>query len=917
MSDAPPTRPDADRGADGDDPTWHALAPERVADDLGVDIEEGLSSDEASRRLSEHGPNVLPRQRSDGPLTILLRQVADPLIVVLIAASVLAFATGSGTSGFVVLGVVLINALIGFLQEYRAGKAIEAIMGMVPVTATVLRDGHKATVEAAEVVPGDVLELAGGDRVPADARLAEARNLTVEEAALTGESVPAGKDVGVQDAEAVVGDRSSIAFGGTLVSTGTGTGIVVATAGDTQLGRISSLLDDATDVQTPLTRQLGQVGRTLTIAIVVLAAVLFGVGLWRGSPVGSAALAAISLAVGAVPEGLPAVVTISLAIGVRRMAARRALVRRLPAVETLGSTTVICTDKTGTLTRNEMTVQAVDSPVGAYTVGGVGYAPDGELRRDGEVVAVSADVVALARAGALCNDAALGRDPDGAGWQVTGDPTEGALLALAAKLGVDLEAALDERPRIDEVPFESERQFMATLHDVPGGGREILVKGAPEVVLQRCGTAAGGDLDADAVLARVEEMADGGMRILALARRTADPGSGRIDEREVEDGLELLGLAGMIDPPRPEVITSVAACRTAGIAVKMITGDHPSTARAIGAELGLGAGGRPEVVTGVEIGRMDDRALDEAVRRVDVFARVAPEHKLRLVSSLQGHGEVVAMTGDGVNDAPALKQADIGVAMGITGTDVAKEAADVVLVDDDFSSIESAVEEGRRISDTLVKALAFILPTNIGLALILTVAVAAFPIVGGEPLLPVLPTQILWINLVAAVCLALPLSFEVLEPDTMRRPPRDPAEPLLNGFVLFRTAFVAVLMAAGALALFLVDYRAGGAGGGEALVEARTMAVTTVVLFQVFYLLNCRSLRGSILALGVLSNRWVYVGIGAVLALQALLVYAPPLQALFGTAPLGAVQWLQAAAVGAIVLPVISLEKWIRRRRAR
>jgi Ca2+-transporting ATPase len=895
---------------------WHAATAEEVLEKL-EGFEGGLGADEAEKRLAEVGPNVLGRARGDGPLKILWRQVNDPLIYVLLGAVALAILMGKVVDGLVVLGVVLLNTIIGFVQEYRAGKAIEALMDMVPQTATVVRDGRKATLPASEIVPGDIVELAAGDRVPADMRLLRVRSLKVEEAALTGESVPTEKATAELVEDTPLADRGNMVYGGTLVSYGTGTAVVVATAGETELGRISSMLHETTHVETPLTRQLAVVGKWLTVAIVIVAAVLFVVGIVRGYPAADAVLAAITLAVGAIPEGLPAIVTIALAIGVRRMASRRAVIRRLPAVETLGSTTVICSDKTGTLTKNEMTVTELwTARDNSYAVGGVGYAPEGDLaNRAGEIFPETPeDARRLLLAGALCNDAALVSGDEG--WRVSGDPTEGALLTAAKKLGVDLEEIKSSHLRLDAIPFDSGSKYMATLNEGEAGGREVIVKGAPEVVLARCVALAGGaPLDADAVLGRIEAMAARGMRVLALASRRADEEMETLEEGDVEGGLELVGLQGMIDPPRPEAVDAVEACKKAGISVKMITGDHKSTARAIGEQLGLETGSG--AVTGAELDGLSDEELRGVVARTGVFARVAPEHKIRLVRSLQAQGHVVAMTGDGVNDAPALKQADIGVAMGITGTDVSKESSDIVLTDDNFASIAAAVEEGRRVYDNLIKALAFVLPTNIGLAVILTAAVALFPIVGGEPLLPMLPTQILWINLVAAVALALPLAFEAKEPDVMRRAPRDPDAPVLSRFIVFRTVLVALLMAAGALGLFLLEFvteTGRGVGTRTALAEAQTMAVTTVILFQIFYLLNCRSLHDSVLKIGLWSNPWVYAGIGALLLLQAGFVYLPFMNALFGTAPLPASVILQALAVALVVLPVIGAEKWLRNR---
>ncbi|MEJ7843446.1 MAG: HAD-IC family P-type ATPase [Rubrobacter sp.] len=899
--------------------SWHAAAPDEVLQGLGS-VGTGLADDEARGRLAKFGPNVLQRAKGDGPLRILVRQVRDPLIYVLIAAATLAVATGKVVDGMVVFGVVVVNTIIGFVQEYRAGKAIEALIDMVPDTATVLRAGERKNLPASELVTGDVVELQSGDKVPADMRVLRSRNLRVEEAALTGESVPVEKETDLLPEDTPLADRKNMVYGGTLVTYGTASAAVVATAEATELGRISSMLRETTHVETPLTKQLAVVGKWLTIAIVVVSVVLFVIGLLRGYPALDATLAAITLAVGAIPEGLPAIVTIALAIGVQRMAQRRAVIRRLPAVETLGSTTVICSDKTGTLTRNEMTVKELWTPTGSFEVGGVGYAPEGDLTRDGaKLDEPPTDVRELLLAGALCNDAGLSLD--GGEWRVAGDPTEGALLASARKLGVHPEEVRRAHARLDAIPFESELQYMATLNDGPEG-RTIYVKGAPEVVVGRCETLADGKpVDKNEVLGRVEALAARGMRVLALAAlRPADELSG-LSEADVEGGMVLLGLQGMIDPPRPEAVAAVAECQRAGITVKMITGDHKSTARAIGEQLGITDGSDNAAMTGAEVAALSDEELKEAVSKVNVFARVAPEHKLRLVRSLQARRDVAAMTGDGVNDAPALDQADVGVAMGITGTAVSKESADIVLTDDNFASIAAAVEEGRRVYDNLIKALAFILPTNIGLAVILIVAVAFFPLVGGEPLLPMLTTQILWINLVAAVALALPLAFEAMEPDVMDRPPRDPDTPMLNRFVIFRTVLVAVLMAAGALGLFLVEFlgeTARGVAFETALREAQTMAVTTVILFQIFYLLNCRSLRESFLKIGLWSNPWVYAGIGALVLFQLGFIYLPFMNSLFGTAPLPAGALLQSLLVALVVLPVISLEKWIRsRRRAR
>ncbi|XXY47878.1 HAD-IC family P-type ATPase [Sorangium sp. So ce269] len=902
---------------------WHSLPASEALSRI-ESATSGLAIDEAARRLKDVGPNVIQRAKGDSALKLLFRQINDPLIYVLLASAALAMIMGEAIDGSVVLAVVVLNTAIGFVQELRAGKAIEALAGMVPQSATVVRGGERSVIPAADVVPGDVVVLEAGDKVPADARLLSVKNLHVDESALTGESVPSDKHIDVVQEDAGVGDRKNLTFGGTLVTSGTATAVVIATGGATELGRISSMLHEATEIETPLTRSMAKVGRVLTIAIVAVALLIVGVALLRGYPPVDAMLAGISLAVAAIPEGLPAIITISLAIGVQRMARRRAVIRKLPAVETLGSTGVICSDKTGTLTRNEMTVRALWTPsAGAggeedgqpLEVTGVGYAPVGELRRGDAPVGEAPEAVrALLRAGLLCNDARMKREGDTCG--VEGDPTEGALVVAAQKLGVDAEATRREYPRLDAVPFSSERQLMATLHEAPGGERVIFMKGAPEAVLGRVTL---GEAERARVMARVEQMASQGMRVLAAAARPAGRDAASLDEEHLAEGFELLGLQGMIDPPRPEAIDAIKACHEAGITVKMITGDHLATARAIGEQLGLVRDGA-RALNGTELARMSDDELRAAARSTNVFARVAPEHKLRLVRALQAEGKVVAMTGDGVNDAPALKQADIGVAMGITGTAVSKESADVVLTDDNFASIRAAVEEGRRVYDNLVKALAFVLPTNLGEALILLVAVMTFPIIGGAPLMPITAVQILWVNLVATVALSLPLAFEAMEKDVMSRPPRDPSEPILSRFVLVRTAIVAVLMTAGAIGLFLYEYFTevrGGVVSEVAYREAQTAAVTTVVLFQIFYVLNCRSLRDSIVKIGIFSNHWIYVGIGALLALQLCFVYAPFMHTLFGSAPLSLGAWINSTLVALTILPVMSVERWWRLRRAR
>ena len=911
------TTSSVDSGSRQDAPPYHAMEIDATLAAL-QSSPDGLSSSEAARRLQQYGPNLLPRGKQVGPLTLLWRQIHNPLIWVLIASGAVAMAVdweGEGIkNGIVILAVVVINSLIGFIQEFRAGKAIEALSRMVPENVTVRRDGRQDTLSASELVPGDVVLLAPGDHVPADLRVLSSKSVQIEEAMLTGESVPVSKSPDPVPADAGLGDRASMAFAGTLVTYGTGSGTVVATGSRTELGKISELLDEAVDLETPLTRALGEMGRAITIGILAVTAVMLAIGVARTmlqTGVGliealrETVIFAIALAVGAIPEGLPAIVTIALAIGVQRMARRRAIVRKLPAVETLGSTTVICSDKTGTLTRNEMTVRALATPAGHYELTGVGYEPQGALKQNGAEAETPDHLRDLVQAAALCSDATLQHE-DGR-WTLIGDPTEGALVVAAEKLGYPVESLRAEHPRLDVIPFESENQWMATLHTGPDAAHRILVKGAPEVVARRCHAC-----DLNAVHIEVERLASQGMRVLGVAARQVSSGKSQLTPVDVESGLGWLGLVGMIDPPREEAIRAIQVCRTAGITVKMITGDHRATAAAIGEQLGIltDSGARD----GAELAKMNEEQLHDAAGRVNVFARVAPEHKLRLVRALQKRNEVVAMTGDGVNDAPALKQANIGVAMGITGTAASKQAADIVLTDDNFASIGAAVEEGRRVYDNLIKSLAFVLPTNLGLALILLCAVAFFPFdrESDELLLALSPVQLLWINLVATVSLALPLAFEAQEPDVMRRPPRRPGTPVLGTFLLVRTAVVALLMTAVTVGVFLWEYSselAKGVASSVALAESQTIAVTAIIIFQCFYLANCRSLRYSFLAVGAFTNRMFYAGVALVLILQAAFIYLPPANALFGSAPLNFEAWTKALLVGALILPAMMVEK--------
>ena len=895
---------------------WHAIDYKEVLENFESSL-QGLELEEVETRRQKYGANELKRKNKDGILKVLWRQINNPLIWVLIGSSTLATALGKITDGMVVLAVVVVNSIIGFIQEYKAGKAIEALSNMVPENATVIRNGNIITIPVSEIVPGDIVQVAAGDRIPADMRIIQQKNLQVEEAALTGESVPSQKTTEAVTPDAVIGDRKCMVYSGTLVVSGTATAVVVKTGMDTELGKISDMLNETVDLDTPLTKKLGVIGKYLTIGIVAITAIIMFIGTYRALGQGvllfdalkESLIFAIALAVGAIPEGLPAVVTIALAIGVQRMAKRNAIIRKLPAVETLGSTTVICSDKTGTLTRNEMTVSELWNYNHSIQVTGVGYHKAGVFKQNNaELAALPEDMLLLLKKAVLCSDANVLYTANE--YSISGDPTEVALVVAAAKAGISIDGLRQEIPRKDVVPFDSEKQYMATLND------NIILKGAPEVVLKRCSTHVGGvNLDTQKIISQIELLGSKGMRVLAIAQKTQSK-SDEISVDDIENGFEFIGLIGMIDPPRTEAIEAIKACHNAGITVKMITGDHHATARAIGMELNLSANGT--VVTGVDLSKMSDAELDKTIQSTNIFARVAPEHKLRLVKALQKANDVVAMTGDGVNDAPSLKQSNVGVAMGITGTSVSKESADIVLADDNFSSIAAAVEEGRRVYDNLLKSLAFLLPTNLGLAFILIYGIIFFPFnpITKELLLPMLPVQLLWINLVAAIALALPLAFEVKEPNVMNRPPRKPDEALFNGFVTFRVFFVSILMTVGTIVLFSWEYSyslSTGMAQTDALARSQSIAVTFIIFFQIFYLINCRSLKESVFKIGLFSNGFIFLGIGSIMLLQAMFLYTPFMQKVFGTASLDGKGLFISFVAGSLIFVVISIEKWILR----
>jgi Ca2+-transporting ATPase len=870
----------------------HVLSVADAARRLAVDQQRGLSAAEAAARLARHGPNAIPEARGRGPLRMLLAQFTDFMILVLIAAAAVSATIGDLKDALAILLIVVLNALIGFTQEFRAERAMAALKQLVPAAAVVVRDGRHQSVRAADIVPGDVVVLEAGNLVPADLRLVDAKQLRVREAALTGESLPVEKHTAALAApDLPLGDRLDMAFKGTTVAHGRGRGIAVATGAATELGRVAGMLAPGMRAATPLQQRLARFGRQLAIAVLATCAVFFAVGLLRGEPPLIMFLTAVSLAVAAIPEALPATTTIALALGARKMAEHNALVRRLPAVETLGSVTYICADKTGTLTLNDMRVDAI-------------VAADGSAWREGALPR-GAPWDSLMRAIALNNDAQ--RKEDGI---FIGDPTEVALVGAAAHFGFERGALEAATPRIAELPFDSTRKRMTTLHRHDGHFLAY-TKGAPESVLPRCIDALGPDgvrpLDPAALLARAERMASDGQRVLAVAQRPWPGAPHLADADTVERDLTLLGLVGLIDPPRPEAAAAAEACRSAGITPVMITGDHPATAEAIARRLGVAAG-EGALITGAELASLSDEALAERVESIRIYARVDPSQKIRIVRALQDRGEFVAMTGDGVNDAPALNRANIGVAMGKGGTDVAREAASLVLLDDNFATIVAAVREGRRIYDNIRKVVKYIMTGNA--AEIWTIFLAPFL---GLPI-PLLPIHILWINLVTDGLPALAMAAEPAEADIMARPPRSPREGLFAGRMWQHMLWVGLLIAGVSILVQAYAIRIGSA-------HWQTMVFTVLTLSQMAQVLAIRSERASLFRQGLLSNAPLLAAVVITFVLQLAIIYAPPLNAFFHTAPLSAGELALCLALSATVFVAIEVEKalvragWIYRSR--
>ncbi|KHK92604.1 HAD-IC family P-type ATPase [Novosphingobium malaysiense] len=868
---------------------------------------EGLTESEADRRLAEFGPNRLREVPGRNPFVRFASHFHNILIYVLLASSAVTATLGHLIDTAVILAVVLANAVIGFIQEGRAENAMAAIRGMLAPHTSVLRDNARRTIPADALVPGDVVLLEAGDRVPADLRLIEARGVKAEEAILTGESVPADKGTGPVAPDAALGDRTPMLFSGTMVVSGTARGLAVATGDATEIGQISSMLSKVETLTTPLVRQMDVFARWLTLFILMVGACLLTFGFFvRHMPFSEVFMVVVGLSVAAIPEGLPAVLTITLAVGVQGMARRNAIVRRLPAIETLGSVSVICTDKTGTLTRNEMQVTALVTAGTEYTVTGEGYTPEGTVQRsDGVPADLDSDPVLweFARAARLCNDAELVRHDDD--WRVEGDPMEGALIALAEKISAGRAASWEQFARTDAIPFDAAHRYMAVLHHDHDGHAFVDVKGAPEAVLpmcsgQRTGTGGIEPVDAGYWQDRIEALAAQGMRVIALASRPMNQDDTVLNSADLERQLLFIGLVGLIDPPRPEAIAAVAECHEAGIGVKMITGDHAATALAIAAQIGLS--NTQSALSGAEIEVMTDGELADAVVETDVFARTSPAHKLRLVAALQARGLTVAMTGDGVNDAPALKRADAGTAMGLKGSEAAKEAAELVLADDNFASIAAAVREGRTVYDNIKKVISWTLPTNAGEAM--TVVVALFAGI----VLPVTAVQILWVNLITAVTLGIALAFEPTEPGTMRRPPRPRDAPLLTGELIWHILLVSMLFVVAVLGVF---FYALDQGYPEAL--AQTMAVNTLVVLEIFNLFFVRNIHGTSLSIAaVRGTPYVWAAVLLVTAAQFAITYVPALQTVFGTQAVPLADGLLIVALGVVFFAMMEIEKQMR-----
>lgn len=890
-------------------PQWHSLSVDRVAEILNTDPELGLDLNEANKRLQTFGENKISVKKTRNPAISFLLQFKQPLVLILVIAGSITAMLQEWVDTGVIFGVVIANAIIGFIQEHKASKAIEALVRIVKSENVVIRGGEKTRIFSSNIVPGDVVQVKSGDKIPADMRLLHTKDLKIDESVLTGESIPVQKQEHVFPTDTYLAERKNMAYGGTLVTNGYGIGIIVLTGDSTETGKISQTITRAREIETPLTKRISHFSKNLLFVVLGLSILTFVFGIFVSQrSVTELFMEIVALSVSVIPEGLPAAITITLAIGVGYMAKRKSIIRKLPAVETLGSTTIICSDKTGTITENQMTVTQIYAGKRLYDVSGTGFDPTGKITHTGNDV--NLDEHETLReclvAGLLCNDSEL-IQKDGS-WEAKGDPTEVALITSAHKANLKSTLA-DSLSRIDAIPFESHQQFMATLHD-DAGCKVVYLKGSVEKILSMSSEQLIDNkyekLSEDNISKLIEiadNMASKGLRVLAFAKKKISNEKHMVEISDADNDLVFLGLQAMLDPPRPEVIDAIKECQSAGIRVKMITGDNLNTAISIGKQIGLNKslhGKQLELIaiTGRDLQEYSDKDLVEIADRTDVFARILPEQKFSLVKALQAGKNIVAMTGDGVNDAPALKQADVGIAMGVTGTDVAKEASDVILTDDNFASIKTAVEEGRRILDTLVKFITWTLPTNFGEGLVVLASIFT------GLMIPILPVQILWINMTTALTLGMMLIFEPKEPDVMKRPPRKPNSPILSLGLIVQISIVSVCILAFVYGLFEWSI-----ASGDSVEEARTIAVNTIVMIELFYLFNCRSLTKSVLEIGLFSNKWIFLGVGVMILLQIAFTYVPAMNEIFHSQPIGIDSWLKILGVSFTVYLIIEIKK--------
>jgi magnesium-transporting ATPase (P-type) len=889
--------------------SWHAKDVQTILKSFAVQSSQGLTQEQVKHQKERFGENKLSKKEQKSKLLLFLQQFNQPLVYILILATIITALLQEWIDSIVIFTVILINSIIGYVQELKAIKAIEALAKMNKVSATVIRDEQKQSIDSLELVLGDIVVLGSGDKVPADIRILKAKELKSDESSLTGESISVEKQTDVLDENTTLADRSNMLYASSLITSGSALGVVVAIGNETQIGQINTLISNADVLQTPLTIKIEQFSKLLLYIILAMALLTFGVGMMQGGHWIEMFMAAVALAVAAIPEGLPAVMTIILAIGVSKMAKQNAIIRKLPAVETLGSTTIICSDKTGTLTQNEMTVKVVYAADEVYEVHGVGYEPKGEITTKGKTSYASNHAfIQTMKAGLLCNSSNIIKQENE--YKIVGDPTEAALIVSAQKAGCKQDVLHHELIHIDTLDFDSKNQYMASYYGAKDDSySHIYIKGSLEKILQRCESM----LDAknnevpvnqEAIIKQAEEMAKQGMRVLAFASLKLTDILDSLEHHHVQENLVFLGLQAMIDPPRQEVKSSIKKCHEAGIEVKMITGDHQTTALAIARHIGLKINAKIQSLSGGELENMSDEALLDVIEQVNVFARVTPEQKLRLVKLLQSKNNIVAMTGDGVNDAPALKQANIGTAMGITGTEVAKEASDMILTDDNFTTIKNAVEEGRSVYSNIIKFITWILPTNVGQGLVIVFAVMlAFE-------LPLSPVQVLWVNMTTAVLLGLSLAFEPKEKDLMNHPPRAHDAPILSKLLLRRVVYVGTLLVVLSFGAFwyVHEFLQGS------LEQARTAAVSIFIFGQTAYLLNCRSMKFSAFQLGLFSNQWLVLGIVLMTLVQLLFIYTPFMNTLFGTAALGLNEWIFILIASLIIYTIVEIEKKVQHR---